>query len=685
MRELILCMLLSTPFICKAQTTDNDSIKNAELQEVVVTGERSLIKAKNGVLSVDVKTIISNKPATNIYEALSYAPGLSTDANGELTLAGASGVNILINGKKPQMPLSSVIALLKSYPVDKLNGLDILYSTPAKYHVDGASINIILKEASPFDGLKTQIGADYVQRHYPTGDAHIAADYATEKVSLDMLYKYTVGKSWAHHVIDSRHKVGADISHIYQDEQSSTTGQSHNAHVGMGWKLGTHNLTASYNAQISPVKAAVNHSTGSLGDYTTTIRFPDNKTLHNINLGYDAPFGLSLGASLTTYDEYRNTELEENSVPDKLLGKYSSTQRIRRYHFYANQKHTIGTWELNYGGEASMSRDFSSQQYYNTDSKDFATTLHESLINLYIGTEHSFNNGLSFSTSFKTDYYNRKGYLKWWASPQIGMSYMQTPKHIFQLALSSSMQQPTYWEIHGGRTPMNNYMAVLGNPNLTPSYTYQTQLVYLYKQKYMAVLYSKYADRFFMQLPYQSPTSLELLYKTQNFDYNNTTGLMIRIPFNIGRVLNSSVTLNGYYNNLKGVNFDDIKFNAKKLVCYTELQNTIKPIQQIPLYLTLNTVYISPSLQGYTSLSAIWKQDAGLKWTFMKGNADFVLKWDDIFNTWSPTMRIDKYGQDFTMHTYDLTNSFQASIVFRFNGFKSKQINVDNSHYGMGN
>ncbi len=121
MRELILGMLLTAPFIAKAQTAVNDPIKNSELQEVVVTGQRPLIKAKNGVLSVDVKAIISNKPATNTFEALSYAPGLSTDANGTLTLAGAPGVNILINGQKPQMPLSSVIALLKSYTVDKLN------------------------------------------------------------------------------------------------------------------------------------------------------------------------------------------------------------------------------------------------------------------------------------------------------------------------------------------------------------------------------------------------------------------------------------------------------------------------------------------------------------------------------------------------------------------------------------
>lgn len=685
MRKLTVFMLLTAPFIGKAQSASNDSIKNTELQEVVVTGERPLVKANSGVLSVDVQSMTRNKPATNIFDALSYAPGISTDANGDLQLAGASGVNILINGKKPQMPLSTVIALLKSYPVDKLKGLDILYSTPAKYHVEGSSINIILKEASPLDGLTGQIGADYLQRHYPTGAAHMAANYATEKLSFDVLYKYTAGKSWAHHAIDSRHKVGSDINHISQDEQSSTTGQNHNAHVGMGWKIGANNLTASYNAQISPVKAAVNRSSGALGDFTTTTRVPDHKNLHNFNLGYDAAFGLSLGASLTTYDESSNTEFVENSMQDKLLGKYSSTQRIRRGHFYADQKHTIGTWELNYGGQASISRDFSSQQYFDVEAKDFATTLHESALNLYVGTEHSFNNGLSFSASVKTDYYHRKEYEKWWASPQIGMSYMQTPKHIFQMSLSSSMQQPTYWEIHGGRSQRNNYMAVLGNPDLTPSYTYQSQLVYLYKQKYMAVLYSNYTDRAFMQLPYQSPTSLELLYKTQNCDYSNTAGLMIRVPFNIGSVLNSSATVNGYFNNVKGENFDDIKFNAKKWVCYSELQNTIKPIQHLPLYVTLTTAYISPSLQGYTSLSAIWRQDAGVKWTFMKGNADFVLKWDDIFNTWSPTMRIDKYGQDFTMHTHDLTNSFLASIVFRFNGFKPKQIDVDNSRYGMGN
>lgn len=681
-RILILLVLCSTLSLA-AQVSDSDTIHSLELQEVIVSGERPKIKSNNGILSVDISSIVKDKPISNIYEALSFVPGIISNSDGGISLSGGNGLNILINGKKPHMPVENIIALLQSYPVEKLKGVDILYSTPAKYHVNGSSINIRLKEASMLDGLQGQARIDYEQKHYAKGSANIASSYSNGRISTDIMYRYTIGKSWAHNQIISTHTIGDNYKSINQEENTSTKGQNHNAHFSLGWNISPNNkITTSYDLQISPIQYATNHSFGSLGRFTTDKIYPKSKILHNVNISYESSFGLSTGATITTYKEASNTQLLSD-VTNTILNDYNSSQNIKRYHLFIDQIHNIADWEINYGGSLDISHDYSSQAF-NLDSNDsFSTKIRETSMDIYVGTEHSFDNGLGFSLSIQGDYYNRKGETKWWISPQIALTYMKTPKHIFQLDVSSSKESPSYWEIHGGKTLLNNYMMIMGNPNLRPSYTYESQLVYLHKQKYMAVLYYRYTDDYFAQLPYQSSNSIELIYQTQNFKYNQMLGLMIQLPFSFGKVMNSSLTLNGYYTHVKGVNFNDINFNTEKYSIYAELDNSIKLLTNKPLYLNVTGTVLSPSLQGYANLSSIWKLDIGAKWTFLKGNADFIIKWSDIFNTWSPTMCINKYGQNLSMKSIDLTSYFKATFTYRFNGFKPKNITIDQARFGI--
>lgn len=681
-RILILFVLCSTLSLA-AQVSESDTIHSVELKEVTVSAERPKIKSKNGILSVDISSIVKDKPISNIYEALSFVPGIISNSDGGISLSGGNGLNILINGKKPQMPVENIIALLQSYPVEKLKGVDILYSTPAKYHVNGSSINVRLKEASVLDGLQGQARIDYEQKHYAKGSANIASSYSNGCISTDIMYRYTTGKSWAHNQIISTHTIGDNYKSINQEESTSTKGQNHNAHLSLGWNISPNNkITTSYDLQISPIQYATNHSFGSLGRFTTNKIYPESKILHNVNISYESSFGLSTGATITTYKEANNTQLLSD-VTSAILNDYNSNQNIKRYHLFIDQTHNIANWEINYGGAIDISNDYSSQTF-NLDSQDsFSTKIRETSMDIYVGTEHSFDNGLGFSLSIQGDYYNRKGETKWWISPQIALTYMNTPKHIFQLDVSSSKESPSYWEIHGGKTLLNNYMMIMGNPNLRPSYTYESQLVYLHKQKYMAVLYYRYTDDYFAQLPYQSSNSIELIYQTQNFKYNQMLGLMLQLPFSFGKFINSSLTLNGYYTHVKGINFNDINFNTEKYSIYAELDNSIKLLTNKPLYLNVTGTVLSPSLQGYANLSSIWKLDIGAKWTFFKGNADFIIKWSDVFNTWSPTMRIHKYGQNLSMKSFDLTSYFKATFTYRFNGFKPKNVAIDQARFGI--
>ena len=100
------------------------------LPEVMVTGERPVVKARAGRLEYDLPRIIENKPVDNIYDALKQLPGVA-EMNGGLSL-GARGVTIVLDGKVTNMTTEQLYTLLKSMPASRIERVDVMYNAPAR-------------------------------------------------------------------------------------------------------------------------------------------------------------------------------------------------------------------------------------------------------------------------------------------------------------------------------------------------------------------------------------------------------------------------------------------------------------------------------------------------------------------------------------------------------------------------
>lgn len=201
----------------------------------------------------------------------------------------------------------------------------------------------------------------------------------------------------------------------------------------------------------------------------------------------------------------------------------------------------------------------------------------------------------------------------------------------------------------------------------------------------MATLYFQYGDKATVQLPYQSPEALNLIYQTINMNYKLVVGLNLYAPFGVSYIWNASATANIFKQREKADNFHDISFDNSKWIFYGSLSNSFKFSQNCPVSLSVDFSYISPSQQGIANLSSIWKVDAGIKWQFGKSRScEFDLKVDDIFNKWSPTMTINHAGQDYRMKVRDMTRNLKLTFIWRFNGFKPKDADIDTSRFGTG-
>ncbi|MDE6264963.1 MAG: outer membrane beta-barrel family protein, partial [Paramuribaculum sp.] len=404
---------------------------------------------------------------------------------------------------------------------------------------------------------------------------------------------------------------------------------------------------------------------------------------NNIVVRYEMPGRFSVGGDYSAYNEEREQTLTKS---DAMVINAVNSQTIRQYHVYIDKEHQLGKWQLNYGVEYSHSTDHSRQKYIMPENDGFNNILKEDVADAYVGTQASLDCGLSFSASVKAEYFHNDYRHTWNFVPQLGATYYRTPKSIFQLNFTSQRIYPQYWELHGGTSYINDYSTVQGNPELQPYMNYSGQFSYIFRQKYVATLYLLYADKYSVQLPYQKPDELKLLFQTTNLDFSRTIGVQFNVPFSLRNVWNATTVANIMNNRAKSSRFHDIGFDNRRFSFYGSLNNTIKFTPDCPLSLSIDFAYITGQIQGLGRFNSFWKMDAGAKLLFGKKRCcELDLKFTDIFNTWNPELTIITSGQDYRMIVHDMTRNMNLTFVWRFNGFKPKQNSVDTSRFGTGN
>lgn len=666
--------------------SNNDSIPDQILDEVTVSATRPQIGSDNGIMSVDLRQIVDNKPVTNILEALPYIPGVTTNG-GQIGLAGASAITILVNGEMSDMPAANIYQLLYSLPVDKMDHVEVMYAAPPQYHVNGAVINVILKTPRPLDELQGQVLAGAHHTHYTSAGGAVSATYATRRWSFDLNYDLTNSRTWGHESTESNHLIEGS-RHLITDEQSRRSQSlSNSIYASAAYKTDRNSsLKLTYAGHINSHHKARSNAYGTLGEFENRHSYPTPDGFHYATFSYTTSSGMKIGADYTYYHERRNQRMQLMPAGTDIV-QSDLSQSINRAHAYIDRSDSIGSWLINYGAEYTYTSDRSQQSYSLPPQQGFDGILRENVADVYVGLQHSFPFGLQASAAIKGEYYHTDLDHNFNIMPQLSATYYRTPTSIFQLSFNTRRIYPSYWELHGGTSYINDYTTVVGNPALKPCINYDGQLSYIFRQRYVATLYMNYADQASVQLPYQQPDRLNLIYQTVNLNYSNTMGLNLHIPVDITDMYNATLTANGFYNRVNADQYHDMSFDRHRLVFYGSLDQTVKPWHNSPVAITVEAAYISPSLQGVASMSGMWRINAGVKWTFARQRAELAFRADDIFNTWSPVMRINHHTQDYRMDIHDMTRTIKLTFTYRFNGFKPKndKSSIDSSRFGAGN
>ena len=415
--------------------------QNYSLDEVVIKGERPLVKAENGLLSYDVSVIAEKSSVSNAYEAVTRLPGVM-EQDGGLQLVGAGSPTIILNGRPSSMTAEQLVNLLKNTPVSNVEKAEVMYSAPAKYRVRGAVINIVLKKNNSEEPLlRGEVGGNLTQGIYSRGGGNMSMSFSGEKLSADILYSAGYSKIKSSNDFISHHTLGDKVYDISQYNTGNRQRLTHNMRASIDYRItDSDNLSVAYTSAISPNSKSTENSNGTLSE-SSNIRTGDEQ-MHNFSADYTSGWGTNVGMDYTYYAYPSVQNFTDKSSLKEQKFFLNSSQYVNRWNVYAGQTHALPKeWSVNYGINFSFANEKSLQKYTPADGTDMSdmnssSNLEEKTYNFYGGFEKSFNEKLSLSMSLAGEYYRLADYTDWSVYPTMQLSYVPSAAHIFQLSFS---------------------------------------------------------------------------------------------------------------------------------------------------------------------------------------------------------------------------------------------------------
>lgn len=678
----------------KAQTlTQTDSLTMEtmlhNLPEVMVKGTRPIVKAERGMLSYNMPLLLKQLPADNAYEALTRIPGVS-DATGSISFSG-NEVTLIINGQATTLTQEQLTERLKAMPAAQLAKAEVMLSAPARYHVRGMAINIVTKDYAGTNQLSGQVIGGMKQSKYAKGFGDLYLSLQRGKFGLDAQYKYVNGNSYGESSRIANHPLGNNRVYYNDETGQKSFGITHNYRLGMNYAFSkNHRLDVAYTGHWD--KRCSNSNT--TGSSISGMHHDSHEYLHNVDVNYSLPFGLTLNGSYTYYRTPQQQALDGTMHTDESMSETErnltsgSEQTINKWMFTADQTHLLAHgWGLSYGVKGQFT---SNKSYQTTIDKDgsvlpdgtSSVDLNERIWNIYAGFSKQINKAISLEASVAAEQYHSPIWNKWRVYPTLNALWNVNDNHLLNLSFSSNSEFPSYWSTMSNVFYSSTYSEIHGNPDLKPFAYYNVNLMWQIKRRYTLMAFASLKPDYSVQLPYQTTDRMAVIMKETNFDYSNSFGLQASAIFNASKWLNGNVFAVGTYKHDKSSNFFDLPFNRKKLSVILGGTASVKLCNTQDLRLILNPFFQSKAIQGVYDISPIFRMNAKLQWSSHDGRWGLRLNGNNIFNNLYDTRSVQG-NQDYRMKINYNWASVTFAVIYKFGGYKEKTVKeVDTSRMG---
>lgn len=634
--------------------------QNSEsLNEVAVTAEKSTVEFKLDKRVFNVGKDISST-GMGALDVLNNVPSVNVDIEGQISLRGNTGVQILINGK-PSVLADEQSNALGTLTADMIESIEVITNPSAKYEAEGTSgiINIILKkeEKKGFNG-SASVNTGWPHNH----SVGVSLNQRTE--NFNFFTQFGVGYRSLPRYSESWNQSLEDNSLVESDGVSYRNEQFYNITLGSDYYINDFNtITLSgnfaYEIESGPGKTHFDIYDG-LGQLESSYDRVESTSATNPKYQYDLQykkqfkndedhvlmfstlgsffgkdqesefenqytFGTEAGSGQLTETDFYQADYTfkldyTNPITDKLTLETGALYEINDVgNDYAVFSDDHGQWVL----DSNFTNNF---EYDQKVFGAYATGAYE-------GEKWGVKVGLRAENTYlhtlltTTDESNVQNYTNLF--PTLHTSYKFTSRFSLQAGYSRRIFRPRLWDLNPFFNIQNNYNIRTGNPNLLPEYadSYElTGIMIFEKASLTASIYHLYTTDVVERVSYfQDNVTITT---PQNVGTRNKTGFELNGKYAPAKWFSVNGDFNYGYFTRTGT-FEDQNFDFNGNQWSVKFTTKFKFPADIDLELTPNYQSSYKTVQGEVSGFAF--ADAGIRKKIWKGKAVINLGVRDIF------------------------------------------------------
>ncbi|HNQ00170.1 MAG TPA: TonB-dependent receptor, partial [Bacteroidia bacterium] len=437
------------------------------------------------------------------------SPGVIVDNDGNISIKGKQGVQVLIDGKPTYLSTSDLYNMLRNMSSDQLSTIEIITNPSARYDAAGNSgiLNIRLRKKQNL-GLNGSVTLSYGQGVYPDFSAGFNLNYRREKFNAYGGYSFTKGFYFERTDIDRRFRENGYTSLFRQNNFDKGHYDTHDFRGGFDYFIdkkqtigilikgfyntNTDNTTSQTNILNNtdvPDSGYVtlNNSIGTWNSLTGNLNYSNQLDTSGQELNVDLDFARYTNRAdykFSTSHYYPNTlytytELATNRQPATIDVQSFKVDYVKPLH---------KTMKLEAGLKTSNVQTDNDVKYYNYDDVmpvlDTGKTNHfnytERINAGYLSWTGEFNKvGLQFGIraeqtiskgdQITTNSVFKRNYLEWF--PSAFFTYKFSEKYDVKLSYSRRIDRPAYQQLNPFKYFIDPYNFMQGNPFLQPQLT----------------------------------------------------------------------------------------------------------------------------------------------------------------------------------------------------------------------
>lgn len=692
------------------------------LKEVVIqsSGNKPIVKIEGRKMIYNIQKSVTAQ-GTNVLEALKKTPGVIVNQDNTITLNGANGALVMINGRQTYLQAAELAQLLKTMSSSDLKSIEIIRNPSAEYDASGTGgiINLVLQKsiAEGFNGsinngvaygqtlkqntnmnLNFREGKVNLFGSYNHNFGHFAMDYDNDRTTNGKIYLNS------NHDVDKRHSIGSTLGADYAIDTTKTIGIVMNGNFSGGGGLITP-LTNIYDQPtgqlLQTLKSQSDYPDQKANRYNFNLNYR-YKSINNTTLDIDADYGIFDAATknLSTNSFYApngdfqssNNFLVANSRDIKLYAakidygfpvgkgrmvtgaKFSSVNANNIFDQY-DVNGSVNIIDIN------VSNTFKYQEQITAGYLKYETPVNDKLsmdIGVRLENTHSKGDLQPREGSSQSPALVARNYLN--VFPTAGITYKTGHSGTYNLSIARRIDRPAYNDLNPFSYPVDELSYWKGNPFLKPQYANILSLQYSYKSTTISAGYTKTSD-----LSSGITEVLEenrIIMIPRNIGFQNNLNLTITQQITLAKWWNVSLTGIGYRLENKVGTLEYGDYSRSRFAGTINIQQTFN----LPGHMTAEVAGVVNS-KNISSLNTYIKSnsqlDLGLQKNLMKDKATIRFAVTDLWRT----NKINTATQlnNLLLHTTYVGESRQIRLNFTYRFGNNKIKTKDNRESGLQN